>query len=110
MARVKNKKKSPYLQIQFGANVKKFRQLNGFTMAALAEKCDLSDNYIVEIEMGRKFPTAKVMESLFEALHVEPFQLFSFADDTKHPEAETRLKILEERLLRSIKDIFQESR
>ena len=110
MAGVKNRKKSPYLQAQFGANVKKYRQLNGFTQATLAEACDISDNYVVEIEMGRKFPTAKLMELLFDALHVEPYQLFTFGDDEKHPATDTRLKILEERLLQSIKDIFQESR
>lgn len=110
MAVVEKQKKSPYLQAKFGANVKKYRMLNGFTQAWLAEKCDLSDNYIVEIEMGRKFPTAKVMELMFDALQVEPYQLFSFDDDTKHPESETRIKILEARLLKSIKDIFQESR
>ena len=102
MAGRTNPSPEPNLQVQFG---KKYRQLNGYTQAKLAELCGLSDNYIVEIEIGRKFPTAKVIAQIAAALSLEPFQLFKAEDAT----GICRTVIIEERIHRAIQEIFKDS-
>ena len=42
----------------------------------LAELCDTSPNYIAEIEIGRRFPSLKLIEKIAKALNVEPYRLF----------------------------------
>lgn len=57
-------------------NIRKLRSLHGFTQAELAERCDLSPNYIAEIEAGRRFPSPDTMDAFCEAFKVRPFELF----------------------------------
>jgi len=42
----------------------------------LAEYCNASTGYISEIEIGRKFPSADMIEKIAKALSIEPYQLF----------------------------------
>lgn len=42
----------------------------------LAELCDTSSNYIAEIEIGRRFPSLKLIEKIGKELNVEPFRFF----------------------------------
>jgi len=41
-----------------------------------AELADLSTGYINDLEQGRKFPSAKTMQKLTDALAVRPAKLF----------------------------------
>jgi transcriptional regulator with XRE-family HTH domain len=47
----------------------------------LAEKCNTSTSYIGEIEIGRKFPSIEMIESICHALEVKPYQLFLEEND-----------------------------
>jgi len=42
----------------------------------LAELCDTAPNYIAEIEIGRRFPSLKLIEKIGSALAVEPYRFF----------------------------------
>ena len=46
----------------------------------VAELCDISQNYISEIEIGRRFPSLKLIEKMGQILGVEPYRFF--IDDT----------------------------
>ena len=42
----------------------------------MAELCDISSNYIGQIEIGRRFPSLKLIEKLAQVLEVEPYRFF----------------------------------
>ena len=42
----------------------------------LAEMCDTAPSYIGEIEIGRRFPSLKLIEKISKALGVEPYRFF----------------------------------
>jgi len=52
----------------------------------LAEACDSSSNYIAEIEIGRRFPSLKLIEKIGEVLKIEPYRFF--IDDTAEHQSE----------------------
>ena len=52
----------------------------------LAELCDISPNYIAEIEIGRRFPSLKVIEKIGKALNVMPYRFF--IDETEEHQNE----------------------
>ena len=56
-------------------NVREIRKRNGLTQAELAEKCNISNTFIGEIETGIKYPAPKTLEKIAEALEVMPYVL-----------------------------------
>ena len=40
----------------------------------MAELCDTTTNYIGEIEIGRRFPSLKLIEKIAQVLSVEPYR------------------------------------
>ena len=60
----------------FIKNLKKFRNNRGFSQMKLAELCGTTLSYIGEIEIGRRFPSLKLIEKIGQALDVEPFRFF----------------------------------
>ena len=65
----------------FIANLKKYRKENALSQMKLAEKCDTSTSYIGEIEIGRKFPSIDMIESICHALEKKTYQLFLEEND-----------------------------
>ena len=65
----------------FIKNLKKFRKEKSYSQMKLAEKCNISTSYIGEIEIGRKFPSIEMIESICQALEVKPYQLFLEEND-----------------------------
>jgi transcriptional regulator with XRE-family HTH domain len=63
-------------------NMKIHRRRLHYSQLKLAHHCSVSPNYIGEIEMGRKFPSADVLERIAAALEVKPYQLFVDETDT----------------------------
>lgn len=57
-------------------NLKYYRRLRGLSQSQLAAACSLSANYVGEIEMGRKFPSADTMERMVKVLEIQPESLF----------------------------------
>ncbi|MCL2520100.1 MAG: helix-turn-helix transcriptional regulator [Spirochaetaceae bacterium] len=67
-------------------NIKLHRKQHAYSQMKLAELCAVSSNYIGEIEMGRKFPSADTMERLTAALDLKPYQLFVEGNETPSEE------------------------
>lgn len=62
-------------------NLKVYRKKCGYSQMKLAHLCSVSPNYIGEIEMGRKFPSADTMDKIIFALNLKPYQLFFSEED-----------------------------
>jgi transcriptional regulator with XRE-family HTH domain len=60
----------------FIQNLKKFRNTKGLSQLKLAELCETTTNYIGEIEIGRRFPSLKLIEKIGAVLDVEPYRFF----------------------------------
>ena len=59
-----------------GKNLKYFRFRKQFSQADLAEKANISVNFLSNIERGNNFPLAGTLCSLAKALDIEVFELF----------------------------------
>lgn len=64
------------LKENFVQNLKKFRKIQGISQAKLANLCDTDLSYIGQIEMGRRFPSIKLIEKIAEVLNIEAYRLF----------------------------------
>ena len=58
-------------------NIKLYRQKLGITQPELAERANISTNFIGMIEQKRKFPAPEMIDRIAEALEVETFELFT---------------------------------
>ena len=67
-------------------NIKLFREKHGFSQADLAEKADISINFLSSIERGVKWPYPDTLMKIAKALKIEEFELFrqnkAVTDDT----------------------------
>jgi transcriptional regulator with XRE-family HTH domain len=68
-------------------NMKKNRQKLGITQSELAEKANISTNFIGIIEQKRKFPTPEMLDRIATALEIETSDLFVTSTS---PETELR--------------------
>lgn len=80
----------------FGARIKHLREGKGWTQEYLAEKMDISTNYLSSIERGKENPTFDMLVKLSGSLEVEMWELFDFGHE-KSP------KILRDALVKSVK-------
>ena len=69
------------LKTLFGKNVKYYRFRNGYTQEQLAEKMDVTPNYISRLERGMHNPPFIMISKVAEALDVEPYELFIKRND-----------------------------
>jgi transcriptional regulator with XRE-family HTH domain len=60
----------------FGSNLRKFRSCREWSQMELAEKADISMNFLSEIERGNKWPSPENLQNLAGALGVEVYELF----------------------------------
>jgi len=58
-------------------NIKKFRVAHGWSQAYLAEKADVSPNYIGMLENKNKYPSPNMINKLSIAFDIDPTELFS---------------------------------
>ena len=56
-------------------NIKNYRIANGLTQEKLADLCNISRDYISEIERGKKFPSLKRLFVIAEAMGIEAYEL-----------------------------------
>ena len=61
-----------------GQNIKKYREAKNLTQEALAEKIDLSREYIVRVERGQKYLSLKKLFLLTAILGVKFSDLTNF--------------------------------
>ena len=69
-----------------GKNTRRKKRAN-LTQEKLAEKVDLSVDYIGYIERGKQAPYLKTLERIAKALGVEVYELFFFREDDKKKDA-----------------------
>ena len=82
-------------------NIKIHRQKLGLTQSELAEKADISTNFMGMIEQKRKFPAPEILDRIAAALEIETNELFS-APTSPHIELEKLHKEILANLDRSI--------
>ena len=70
------------LQETVGSVLRRERQERHLTMKELAAKAALSEVYLSEIERGKKYPSALVLERLAQALDLTVADLLEFVADT----------------------------
>ena len=79
------------LQETLGAVLRRERRERGLTMKTLSERAALSEVYLSEVERGKKYPSALVLERLAEALGLAvPDLLELVADELRGPAPLTR--------------------
>jgi transcriptional regulator with XRE-family HTH domain len=66
------------IYLLIGKRIKHLRRLRNLTQAQLAEKVNLSVNYISQIETGVASPTITVLVAIAKELDVELKELFDF--------------------------------
>lgn len=77
------------LQATVGVVLRRERRRQRLTLKALAERAALSVVYLGEIERGRKYPSALVLERLSEALGLEVPDLLELVAEELRGGAET---------------------
>ena len=72
------------LQEIIGRVIRRERQERHMTIKELGDKAGLSEIYVGEIERGQKYPSAKVLESLAQALDMDIAELLElFAEEIR---------------------------
>jgi len=85
-------------------NMKFYRQQLGITQPELAERANISTNFIGMIEQKRKFPAPEMLDRIAAALEIDTFELFS---TSASPEAE--LKKLHKEILTDLDRAISEA-
>ena len=63
---------------KLGKRIRELRRREDMTQAGLAEKCNLSNNFIAQLERGRTAPSIGTLDKLSTALRVSLAGLFEF--------------------------------
>src|SRR6266487_1268972 len=79
------------LQEILGRVIRQERQSRHMTIKELGEKAGLSEIYVGEIERGQKYPSAKVLESLANALELDVADLLEFMAEEIRREREPQM-------------------
>ena len=64
------------LRTILGANLRKFRNRREWSQMELAEKANISMNFLSEIERGLKWPYPENLQNLADSLDIEVYELF----------------------------------
>ena len=76
------------------SNMKLYRKKLGLSQAKLAEKADVTDNYIALIETCKRFPSVEMIERIARVLQKDTVELFSLKSDDSRTRAALKSKIL----------------
>jgi transcriptional regulator with XRE-family HTH domain len=61
-------------------NIKRYRQSRNLSQADLAEKLDISVNFLCNIENGNRWFSSLTLIKFANALNIEPYELFKPAE------------------------------
>jgi transcriptional regulator with XRE-family HTH domain len=93
------------IKTALGKNIKYLRFHRGYSQADLAEKADISNIFLSNIERGVKFPKPEIMSRIATALEVEVFELFK-ADVVPASEKDTMNRLASD-IHRNIDEVFK---
>jgi transcriptional regulator with XRE-family HTH domain len=85
------------------SNLKENRRKWGITQSKLAERAEVSTQYIAMIELSRQYPTPEVLERIASALGIEAYQLFSVP-----PSPESSMERLHKDIIKEIREVIVE--
>jgi transcriptional regulator with XRE-family HTH domain len=85
-------------------NLRKNRRKCGLSQEKLAEKAEISTQYLAMIEIARKFPTSEVLERLAGAMDIKVYELF-LIDYSPREELER----LEQSIIANIEKVVRET-
>jgi transcriptional regulator with XRE-family HTH domain len=64
------------IRLTLGSNIKRYRMINRLSQEELAERIDISANFLSSIEIGKKWVSPHTLAKLSNALHIASFELF----------------------------------
>ncbi len=67
--------------VDFGKEVRRRRKALGLTIEELAERAELTPNYVGTVETGKRDPSLSTILALAKGLHVPPAELFGSAKE-----------------------------
>ena len=76
-------------------NLKENRRKLGITQSQLAEKADISTNFLAMIELKQKFPSPEILDRLASALEIDPQELFSSPSSPENALLDLQQQILD---------------
>ena len=85
-------------------NIKENRKRCGISQAKLAEKANISTQYIAMIEVSRKFPTPEVLDRIANAFEIDTHELF-----VVKPSPEERLDRIYDYFITNIEKVVSEA-
>lgn len=85
--------KSADLQEILGKVIRQERQNRRLTIKDLGDKAGLSEIYVGEIERGQKYPSAKVLESIANALELDLAEFFELVAEEIRYQREPQLQM-----------------
>ena len=85
-------------------NLKEYRKKCGISQAKLAEKANITTQYIAMIEVSRKFPTPEMLERIAKALNIEAYKLLEV-----QPSPESAMERLHDTLVNNIEKVVSEA-
>ena len=77
--------------MEFGREIRRRREALSLTLEQLAEKAELTPNYIGTIENGKRDPSLSTVLSLAKGLRVPPAELFGGVQDLSSAATEAGL-------------------
>lgn len=88
---MQEKKRKP-INVQIGANIRKYRELNGFSREVLAEKLGISPRFVANIEVGAVGISLSTLKRTCEVLGISADRLLW--DDETNLGLDRRIKQL----------------
>lgn len=97
------------IRMLFGQNLKSFRKEQGISQMQLAEKADLTFNFINDIENGKKWVSPNTLSKLSTALNVQPYHFFLPVQNARRHCKSELLSAFSDDVLNQISRIFHEA-
>jgi transcriptional regulator with XRE-family HTH domain len=72
----KDMEKEKDIRLTLGLNIKRYRMINRLSQEELAERIDISANFLSSIEIGKKWVSPHTLAKLSNALNIASFELF----------------------------------
>ncbi|MDE5899201.1 MAG: helix-turn-helix domain-containing protein [Treponemataceae bacterium] len=89
--------------------MKLFRKGKNISQMQLAEKADLTFNFINDIENGKKWISPNTLSKLSAALDVQPYHFFLPVQNSRQPGKSELLSTFSDDVLNQISKIFRET-
>ncbi|MCL2069593.1 MAG: helix-turn-helix domain-containing protein [Treponema sp.] len=84
-------------------NIRRYRAYRNWTQAELAERLNISINFLSDIENGKKWISPTSIIKFANVLNIEPFELFKAAD-APQPSVSALLSKYNDEVIKSVSD------